>query len=181
MSSISSGLYDTLGRLLIYPTEDIKAVAQECYRSVKSFDLPAGQAVANFAEKANNSSLAEMQELYTRTFEINPVCAMEVGWQLFGERYERGTFMVKMRQTLRNLGISESTELPDHLVHVLQAIDRLEPEEAAEFAGLFLVPAVDKMLAGFKDNNNVYRDILYGLVSEVRDRYKLPDRGEKNE
>ena len=181
MSQTQIGLYETLGRLLIYPTKDVKKIAGECNRTVRSSDSPAATAVANYANHVESSTVADMQELYTRTFEINPVCALEVGWQLFGERYERGTFIVKMRQTLRDLQISESTELPDHLVHVLQALDRLESDEATQFAGLFLVPAVNKMIAGFKDKNNVYREILGGLVSEVRTRYSLPAQGENDE
>jgi nitrate reductase delta subunit len=122
-----------------------------------------------------------MQELYTRTFEINPVCALEVGWQLFGERYERGTFIVKMRQTLRDLDLPESTELPDHLPHVLQALDRLNQEEAAQFAQLFVSTAVKKMIDGFKDNNNIYRDILNGILCEVRSQYNLPAQGAQDD
>ncbi len=181
MNQTQTGLYETLGRLLTYPTKDVKQVASECYQKIQSSDSPATVAVADFVAQADKSSVAEMQELYTRTFEINPVCALEVGWQLFGERYERGTFIVKMRETLRDLNIPESTELPDHLVHVLQAMDRLEQEEATQFAGLFLVPAVNKMIAGFKDNNNVYRGILGGLVSEVKTRFSLPAQGVNDE
>ncbi len=41
------------------------------------------------------------EELYTRTFDLNPVCALEIGWHLFGEDYERGAFLVRMRDQLR--------------------------------------------------------------------------------
>src|SRR6266568_3182701 len=55
------------------------------------------------------------QELYVQTFEFNPACTLELGWHLFGENYERGEFLVRMREQLRRHGIAESNELPDHL------------------------------------------------------------------
>ena len=74
------------------------------------------------------------QELYVQTFEFNPACTLELGWHLFGENYERGEFLVRMRDLLRRHGIAESTELPDHLTHVLALVGRLDHEEAAELA-----------------------------------------------
>lgn len=176
-----TGIYDILGQLLIYPTEDISRIATECRESFQTSAPEAASAVEGFGEYVEKSTLAAMQEAYTRTFEINPVCALEVGWQLFGERYERGTFIVKMRQTLRSLDLPESTELPDHLSHVLQALDRLNPDEAAEFAGLFVAPAVEKMIEGFKDNSNIYRDVLSGILCEVRSQYNLPAQGAQDD
>jgi nitrate reductase assembly molybdenum cofactor insertion protein NarJ len=57
-----------------------------------------------------------------------------------------------MREQLRRYGIPESTELPDHLTHVLVLIDRMEHEEAAELAGQFLLPALAKVQDALKDN-----------------------------
>ena len=181
MSQPKVGNFESLSKLLAYPSEDVKEQAEECHKKFMAIDTPAASAVNEFKDFTQSSTVSDMQELYTRTFEINPLCALEVGWQLFGERYERGTFIVKMRQTLRDLKLPESTELPDHLVHVLQALDKLQPEEAGEFANLFIVPAVDKMIDGFKDKENIYRNILSGIVSEVRERYNLPKQGASND
>ena len=177
MIQTTNGVYESLSRLLVYPTETIKNTTNECREHMQRTCSSAAEAVVEFSEFVNGSTVSDLQELYTRTFEINPVCALEVGWQLFGERYERGTFIVKMRGTLRELDLPESSELPDHLVHVLQALDRLQPDEAREFASLFLVPAVDKMLDGFKQTENAYCKILNAINCEVRDRYNLPAKG----
>ena len=34
--------------------------------------------------------LWQIEETFTRTFDVNPACALEVGWHLFGEEYARG-------------------------------------------------------------------------------------------
>ncbi len=92
------------------------------------------------------------QELYVQTFEFNPACTLEIGWHLFGENYERGEFLVRMREQLRRYGIAESTELPDHLTYLLDLITRMDREEAAELAGQYILPAVAKIREALKEN-----------------------------
>lgn len=92
------------------------------------------------------------QELYVQTFEFNPACTLEIGWHLFGENYERGEFLVRMRAELRRYGIPESTELPDHLTYLLALISQMEASEAAELAGQFLLPALGKIREALKDS-----------------------------
>ena len=106
-----------------------------------------------------------MQELYVQTFEFNPACTLEIGWHLFGENYERGEFLVRMREQLRRHGIAESSELPDHLCHILPLLDRLDPEEAADLVGQFVLPA----LAKIKDalNGSAYQDLIVATATRL--------------
>jgi nitrate reductase delta subunit len=106
-----------------------------------------------------------MQELYVQTFEFNPACTLEIGWHLFGENYERGEFLVRMRQELRRHGIPESTELPDHLTHLLPLIDRMEHAEAARLAGEYLLPALGKIQLA---EDNPYGPVLESIVQKLQ-------------
>jgi nitrate reductase delta subunit len=94
-----------------------------------------------------------MQELYVQTFEFNPACTLEIGWHLFGENYERGEFLVRMREQLRRHGVGESAELPDHLTHLLALIPRMDRSEAAELVGQSVLPAVARIREALKDNS----------------------------
>ncbi|MGE5571353.1 MAG: nitrate reductase molybdenum cofactor assembly chaperone [Rhodospirillales bacterium] len=98
-----------------------------------------------------------MQELYIQTFEFDPACTLEIGWHLFGENYERGEFLVRMRGQLRQHGIAETSELPDHLTHVLQLIGRMKPGEAARLVGESVLPALEKIRL---PEDNPYREVL---------------------
>jgi nitrate reductase assembly molybdenum cofactor insertion protein NarJ len=122
----------TLARLLTYPGPDYKANAAAC--------------CPEFARAIEPMSVEELQEAWVRTFEMAPECSLDIGWHLFGENYERGEFLVMLRQELRRHGISESSELPDHLSHVLPLLDRIGDRRA--FSDRFLLPALDKILAG---------------------------------
>ena len=101
-----------------------------------------------------------VEELYTRTFDINAICSLEVGWHIYGEEYARGALLVRFRGELRRLGIPESPELPDHLTHVLRLIGRLRGEKADDLAGRYLLPALGKMLSGMQGKDSPYEVLL---------------------
>ena len=110
-----------------------------------------------------------MQELYVQTFEFNPACTLEIGWHLFGENYERGEFLVRMRERLRHYGIPETSDLPDHLRHLLLLIGRAKHQEAAELAGQFVLPALGKIREALHDN--VYEPLIAAIEAKLEADY----------
>jgi nitrate reductase delta subunit len=156
-------VFDSLARILSYPGTDYTERLQRCRTAVGALG-PDGrgilQKIDKFIDATKNSSTGEMEELYTRTFDINPLSSLEIGWHLHGETYERGAFLVFMRDLLRRCSVEESSELPDHLTHVLQAVGRMDPLDAREFIGKSVLNAVNKMLEGFEAQSNPYENIL---------------------
>lgn len=142
-------LHDLLATLVAYPEAGYQARVEECRAALAQAHPSAVRPMAEFAKAIAPMSLEEMQELFTRTFDLNPVCSLEIGWHLFGENYDRGALMVKMRQELRRYGIGETVELPDHLSHCLTLLGRMEAERAQDFANSCVLPALDKMLGAF--------------------------------
>ena len=122
---------EALAPLLTYPGPQYKTTSATC---------------PEFARAIEPLSTEELQEAWVRTFEMTPECCLDIGWHLFGENYERGEFLVMLRQELKRHGIAESTELPDHLSHVLPLVARMEAPRA--FTERFLKPALDRILAG---------------------------------
>ncbi|MCP4583679.1 MAG: hypothetical protein GY839_18875 [candidate division Zixibacteria bacterium] len=175
-----SNVYGALANLLIYPDDNLQDSINECANILKASGSTAVEPIKGFARYVRESSIEDMQEYYTQTFEFNKERALEVGWHLFGERYERGMFIVRMRQTLRQLNLAESTELPDHLAHVLAALGMMGDREAKDFATLIVMPAIQKMLAGFKEKENQYAAVLDGIRDELITRYNLPEQGKNH-
>ena len=116
----------------------------------------------------------ELEELYTRTFDINPVCSLETGWHLFGEDYNRGAFLVRMRGLLRQHGVKEGAELPDHLESALRVLPAMGAEDASDLAREFILPAVMKMRTPFEKNDNPYGAVLAEVERFLRDTYGDP-------
>ena len=169
-----------LADLLTYPENNYHQKVIACSSELETRRASANQYVRKFAEYAEELPLYEIQELFTHTFDVNPMCALEVGWQLYGENYERGSFMVKMRRKIRDFGLTESGELPDHLAHILRILGRMESYEACEFTSEFIMPALDKMIKGLEGKNNPYEGILLGIRCELNRREETNPGDNKN-
>lgn len=101
----------------------------------------------DFAAALVRFSTAEIQEQFITTFDWNPATALELGWHLYGEQYARGEFLVRVRKELYRYGVSESSELPDHLTHVLRLLGRMPEAKVEEFAREYAAPAVAKLVS----------------------------------
>lgn len=159
-------LLKELAELLRYPCPDYGL------RLAAAVQLSQGEtcqdALRELEAQIGSLPLLELQELYTRTFDLNPLCALEVGWQLYGEDYARGSFLAYLRVALSEHGIAERGELPDHLSNVLLAIARMPNEKAEELREGAALPAVEKMLRAFEGKSNPYGRLLHAVAATVR-------------
>jgi len=161
-------IYNALVALLTYPESDypqrieasLEVVPEDCHEQLQQF-----------AAQMRGLRTDQLQELFTQTFDLNPMCSLELGWHLFGENYERGLLLVKVREELRRHGLEESTELPDHLTHVLRLVERMEHETAADFVGACVLPALEKMLHAVRDKKNPFENVLLAIRSLLRSQF----------
>ncbi|MGB8064977.1 MAG: molecular chaperone TorD family protein [Candidatus Sulfotelmatobacter sp.] len=165
---MQDAIYSELVGLLTYPEADypqqieasVRVAPEECRRSLEQF-----------AVQMRGLRTDQLQELFTQTFDLNPMCSLELGWHLFGENYERGLLLVRVREELRRHGLEESTELPDHLTHVLQLVARMEHETAADFVAACVLPALEKMLQAIRDKKNPFENVLLAVRSLLRSQF----------
>jgi nitrate reductase delta subunit len=160
-------VYDAFAELFRYPGEDYHGNVENCLQVPDGLPAEADRLLREFAAAVAPLSVGELEELYTATFDLDPVCSLELGWHLFGENYSRGEFLVAMRQTLRLLGVEETVELPDHLSHALRALGRMVPAEADRFSTKFVLPALDKMQAGLAGKNCPFENALAALSDVI--------------
>lgn len=73
-----------------------------------------------FLAQVSRLSLGAWEELHTRTLDLNPPAAPYIGFQTWGESYQRGEFMSKMNAVLMRDGIDTDGELPDHLIPIFR-------------------------------------------------------------
>ena len=156
-------LYDLLASLLSYPGTDYPHAVSACQQLLREQHPEHSASFDRFASFVQAAPLEELEESFTRTFDLNPVCCLEVGWQLHGEDYNRGSFMVSMRQQLRAHGVPETIELPDHLANLLPLVGRMEPEEAGPLCASSILPALAKMQAGLEGSANPYEEVLLAV------------------
>ncbi len=166
--------HDALAELFRYPDVAGKATVLAATTTLRGVDADLDATLEPFERMFLHRDAIDLEELYTHTFDINPVCTLEIGWHLFGEDYSRGAFLVRMRELMRRVGVEESSELPDHLPHVLAVLGRVLADEAESLAREFALPAIDKMLGGLGDKKNEYRSVLDAVRGFLARRYGEP-------
>lgn len=115
-----------------------------------------GEEIGAFFDETAHVTDDGFEELYTTTFDLNPVATLDVGWHLWGEQYERGRFLADLRGVQEQLGIDAGVELPDHLTAVLPVIEKTRDAELIAKT----TAAVKKMLAPLEEHGNPYRHVL---------------------
>lgn len=172
--------FEQLAPFFTYPDETYAARAAACAQELDSEDLRV------FAALIAAVPLAMRQEFFVQTFDFNPATTLEIGWHLFGEQYERGQFLVDLRERLRAAGIEEQRELPDHLIHVLPLAARMPPADRADFAARTLAPALDKIAAALPDGGPFQRLVqaarhYVAVAAETDDGAKPLGKGERHD
>jgi nitrate reductase molybdenum cofactor assembly chaperone NarJ/NarW len=125
--------------------------------------LPEGaekKGLGSFIGKVRGLSLGEWEEEHTRTLDLNPPAAPYIGFQTWGESYQRGVFLAQLNRAMFEAGIDLEGELPDHLIPVLRYLGTVEnplPELLPVIA-----PAVKRMLGVLRgaSPDNPYVDLL---------------------
>lgn len=151
--------FEAIAALFTYPRSDYADMVEHATACVNS-EAPS---LSAFATAVRRVALTELQELYINTFDLQPSCPLDLGWHLFGEDYQRGLLLARMRRELRAHGIAENCELPDHLSHALLLLARMGPAQGDEFAGAIVTPALQRMLRCLPPEN-----LFHGLLQAVQ-------------
>ena len=182
-----------IAELLVYPSQRTAPLVVHCREALGEHEGDQLAGVAKTLELLESAPLHELEELYTQTFDLSPLCTLEVGWHLYGEQYERGRFLVRTRELLEEVGLSEGGELPDFLPSLLRALPRMDEPRALELSAECVLPAVQKMCEALDGKSNAYepllratRDLLEAQVPEgaarsTEERYRPHLKGRKQD
>ncbi len=89
-------LYPVLASLLDYPASDFRDVAGQGQAIIDQHHPEAARHFAVLRDYFAKTPLEQVEETYARTFDVNAVCHLDVGYQLFGEYYKRGALLVEL-------------------------------------------------------------------------------------
>lgn len=168
--------FDALADLLTYPGfvgwERQLAAITLLREACPATDEP----LSRFDDEMSELGEGEREELFTRTFDHTDTRSLEIGWQLFGENYARGALMVRLRGLLREHGVPETSELPDHLTHVLRLVGRAPEPLARALIGAQVMQAIDKILAACRKFESPYCGVLLAACC-VLEQHAAPRPG----
>lgn len=151
--------YSVLADLFRYPKEDYIENVNACATYLENRYPSAFNEIQPFLDFVNNHSLFEIEEVFGKTFHIQAICYLDMGYVLFAEDYKRGDFLVQMKNEQRKANNDCGEELADNLPNVLSLMAILEDKEfLEEFAVRVVKPALQKMLAEFDEARIALKD-----------------------
>lgn len=161
--------YTLLAELFMYPDGDhYKNKIQDVYAYLLIAHPEAAEALKRFVTFAETSSLSEIQELFLRSFDVQAITTLDIGFVLFGEDYKRGKLLAHLNEEHKNADNPCHTELSDHLPNLLRLLCKMKDEAMrSEIATFLLLPAVEKMISEFSVEKIEKKDVVYKKHQKV--------------
>ncbi|MBI4344634.1 MAG: nitrate reductase molybdenum cofactor assembly chaperone [Euryarchaeota archaeon] len=152
-------IYALFADLLAYPQENPAEKAKACLDLLRQHPRSAA-AVQKFLEFAQRQDLGRLQEVYTHTFDLNPVCSLYIGYHLYGESFRRGDYMVRLKGAYRARGLDPGNELPDHLTLIFRYLSASPEGSDLPVITEDVVPAIEAMAKTFEGSGNAYGEVV---------------------
>jgi len=155
--------YNSLADLIDYPDLTFPERVQVAQMCLNQTFPEAGEELRPFTRYTSRATLIQMEEVYTRSFDVQAITTLDIGYVLFGDDYKRGRLLVHLNQEHRLAGVDCRTELADHLPNVLRLLARMgDSALRGELVVKILAPALEKILAEFdpekiQQKNKIYK------------------------
>lgn len=147
-----------VARLFEYPDENFATHYAAAVEGVRAAGDEGAVLLDEFYAEMARLSVEQAQELYTRTFDLAPVCVPYASVHLFGgESFKRAELMSGLNAAYARCGLERDGELPDHLAVLLRAVPMLDDEEREELARFVVSPALEKMAKLLESANSPWR------------------------
>ncbi|MDY0343055.1 MAG: hypothetical protein RBR28_05740 [Lentimicrobium sp.] len=166
--------YKILADLFRYPDAHFQEYADH-FLGIIPAELPERQhKLQQIIGDHQQLSLKKQQEYYLKTFDVQAVCYLDIGYVLFGEDYKRAQILVNLQAEHLKAGVDCGTELGDHLPNVLTLLSKTtDPDFAEELGFIIILPAVRFMLTKFdKIETHYYKALLQVLYELLKRDFK---------
>jgi nitrate reductase molybdenum cofactor assembly chaperone len=161
--------YKLIADLFRYPDENLVKKAIEFVDIVNEKFPGQSQKIAAFVAEIEKRSTKKQQEYFMKTFDVQAVCYLDIGYMMFGEDYKRAQLLVNLQNEHKIAGIDCGTELADHLPNVLCLLAKTANEGfATELGYIITMPAVRFMLMKFKNIDNYYAGLFAVLLDMLQ-------------
>ncbi len=116
--------YQLLAPLFEYPDADYPDRVRDINDYLRGSYADAALELGRFIDLLPADDVQAMQELFTRSFDVQAATTLDIGYVLFGDDYKRGILLANLNREHRNASIDTGTELADYV-----------PESAASDGG----------------------------------------------
>lgn len=153
--------YAKIADLFDFPQAGFRERAQQVFEVLSESHSRAACELEQFIHLMPTDIL-DQQELFTRSFDVQPITTLDVGYILFGDDYKRGELLVNLNREHHTAGIDCRGELADYLPNILRLLPLLVDQELVQdLVSELLVPALDAMIAEFDLERIEKREQVY--------------------
>jgi nitrate reductase assembly molybdenum cofactor insertion protein NarJ len=122
----------------------------------------AAEQLGKFLEYLPANDVIAMQELFTRSFDVQAIATLDLGYVLFGDDYKRGELLANLNREHVDARNDCGTELADYLPNILRLMSVLRDEELIEDLAYAIVgPALLEMIGEFDSDRLVKKNESY--------------------
>lgn len=159
--------YKTLAHLFEYPDAMFVDRVRNVRGLIEVGYQDAIEPLDRFIDLLPENDLHTWQELFTRTFDVQAITTLDIGYVLFGDDYKRGELLSNLNREHIAHSVDCGVELADNLPNVLRLMAQLTDEELrSELVEEIVAPALAKMIAEFDDKR------IEGKHRSYRKHYK---------
>ena len=124
--------------------------------------IKAGVELDRFLAFLPTQDLRSMQELFTRSFDVQAATTLDIGYVLFGDDYKRGEMLANLNREQCAAKIDCGTELADYLPNLLRLMAAHEDEDLIhDLAQEILAPALRQMISEFDPDRVEQRNVSF--------------------
>lgn len=143
--------YLLLEKLFRYPGENFLEDVMACQEYLDKHYPEAGKELQVFTNHITTLNEEQKEELFTKTFDVQPICYLDLGYVMFGEDYKRGEFLVSMQAEQHKIGNDCGTEMSDNICNVLTLMNKSDDTAFIEdMVWRVFIPSVKKMIGEFE-------------------------------
>jgi len=154
--------YTLLADLYQYPDGEYPQKVKDIQDFLNSNYPEASEDIDKFVELLPAHDLNKMEELYIRSFDVQSITTLDIGYVLFGDDYKRGELLANLNREHKQADNDCGSELGDHLPNLLRLISKLDDQALIiEMIQELLVPALTKMISEFEPDRMKKKNELY--------------------
>ena len=154
--------YHDLADLLDYPDEEfaekIKLTQDFLGRSYPHAAIE----LKPFVRYMTSVGLLDQQELFIRSFDVQSLTTLDLGYVLFGDDYKRGELLVNLNREHNAVQNDCGNELADYLPNVLRLLPKIQDDSfLLEFVEKIVAPALRSMIKAFDDDEVTKKETFF--------------------
>ncbi|GMR07262.1 MAG: hypothetical protein BMS9Abin26_0264 [Gammaproteobacteria bacterium] len=171
--------YHSMADLFVYPDLEFPKKVRKTINLLNGNYPQAVAELERFLDLLPEKELRTMQELFTRTFDVQSATTLDIGYVLFGDDYKRGELLANLNREHLAVNNDCRHELADHLPNLLRLMGKLKDDELTdELVQEIIAPALSMMISEFvpervEKKNEAYKKHFKTLIESPSERREV--------